>query len=57
MTDQATEVDGVKLAKNQETMLSPTARVLLAGVMTLQFAPEVLMVQAQDAATTGYGSS
>jgi len=54
VTDQATEVDGAALAKGQEMPLKPSARVLLAGVMTLQFEPEIAPVQSGDAATTGY---
>ena len=54
VTDQTTEVDGQVLTKGQETMLRPTAKVLLAGVMTLEFMPEDGPVQAEDSAPTGY---
>jgi class 3 adenylate cyclase len=54
VTDQTTDVDGKALGRGQETELSPTAKVTLAGVMTLEFQPELAKATELDSAPTGY---
>ncbi len=54
VTNQATEVDGTALAKGQEMLHKPTARVLLAGGDDAAVRARDRAGAIGDAATTGY---
>jgi class 3 adenylate cyclase len=54
VTDQSTEVDGVALTRGQEQPLRPDSKVVLAGVMTVEFQPEATRPLDEMGATTGY---
>jgi class 3 adenylate cyclase len=54
VTDQSTEVDGKQLGRGEECPLRPDSRVVLAGVMTVEFQPEVVRQSDEMGATTGY---
>ena len=54
VTDQSTEIDGVQLLRGQEAPLKPDSRVVLAGVVTVQFMPELDLPADEMGATTGY---
>jgi class 3 adenylate cyclase len=53
VTDQATEVDGAPVARGQEVPLRPDSRVVLAGLVVLEFLPFEPVPADSDAATTG----
>ena len=56
VTDQSTEIDGVQLQRGQEARLKPDSKVVLAGVVTVQFLPEVERSSDEMGATTGLGN-
>ena len=53
VTDQSTEVDGVEVQRGQDVALRPDSKVVLAGVMTLEFLPEKPGPVDDAALTTG----
>jgi class 3 adenylate cyclase len=57
VTDQSTEVDGQPVARGQEVLLRTDSRVVLAGVMTIDFLPEVTRQTDEMGATTGFKGS